>query len=196
MQNRASTDTEVANLALSRLRRPGISSLADGVSQRSRVMRLHYAIERDVLLRRYHWNFAEGRAKLAADSDAPVSEFKYQYTLPVNCVHVRRIDEDAKAQYRVSERKILTDCGAPLAILYTRNDVPEAHWDPLFLKAFTFALAEAGAHELTIDERIIENMDRSHEEELRKAFPADAMEAGPGVVEFGDVIAEYDRGRV
>jgi len=66
----ASTDVEIANMALSLMGEATITSLSDSIAA-ARAMNLHFLPVRDALLRSHPWNFAQRRIALAP---APVTK--------------------------------------------------------------------------------------------------------------------------
>lgn len=160
---RPDSEESVANLALDECKEDEIATLDDDLA-RARVVRRHFAIERDATLARLDWNFAMAWARPAADTVASPGALAIRFPLPPDCIAVREVfsapgvalldDEWAVETSRVVlggvevEAKVLvTNCATPL-VRYTRRVETVALWDPLFLKAFVKFLAGAIAPKL------------------------------------------------
>lgn len=155
MTARAGTEVEAANLALSDLGRPGITSLDDNNS-RARAVRMNFATARDAILQQHHWGFATGYAT-PAEITPPTAgwpgKFKKRFALPADCLKVREVVDSGANDWEVisgpdpvgsgGEIKVLaTNLGAP-SIAYTRCITTVRLWSPQFLKAFRHELASA-----------------------------------------------------
>jgi hypothetical protein len=161
---RASSEEEFANLALGRCKEDEIATFDDDVN-RARVVRRHFGLVRDALLRRLDWNFASTWTQPAADALAGVGTFVNRYPLPSECIAVRAVfdgsadvvlddDQWAVEGGRVTlagadvEAMILVCNSASALIRFTRRVESPRLWDPLFSQAFICLLAAACAPEL------------------------------------------------
>jgi len=188
----ASTETAVANEALSHIRVPAIVDIDADQSNTAMVLRKHFASVRDTSIRRYPWNFASRRAKLSKLVDAPAFGFCYQYGLPTDpwCLRVLEVNEcDGKdGEWKVEGRLILTDYCSPIRVRYLARETAVANWDAQFRTAFAFALASACAPELAKDGAITESMSEQAQAAFLDAFPSDAIEGTADEVPESDVL--------
>ena len=91
----AESETEICNLALTRLGHQQITDISTDITKGGDLCRLHYGRTRDALLRMHPWNFAIKRASLASYSTAPSFEYLYAFLLPVDCLKVIRTSWEA-----------------------------------------------------------------------------------------------------
>ena len=86
------TDTEICNMALSKLNVARITDLRDGTdtSRQATECRLIYDITRDMVLRDFPWNFARKRQVLALVTDEYVG-YDYAYMYPSDAVRAVEI---------------------------------------------------------------------------------------------------------
>lgn len=181
------TETSVANEALSLIKQPAIVHLDADSTKPARVLRVHFAEERDALLRQYPWNFASTRVKLQAQVQKPLFGFNYMYALPHDCMHVRwLVDAKSNDDWKVEKRAIITDLEPPLKVIYTRFAYEVALWDALFRKAFVRRLAVACGPELSADDRRMKILSDEAKELLLEAYPSDAAEGRPEDLPNGD----------
>lgn len=81
--------TEICNMALNHIGRERIADL-DEDSEPARTCKIHYDMQRRVLLRNYTWSFARKYSKLSLlDTDTP--GWNYTYAYPNDCVMARRL---------------------------------------------------------------------------------------------------------
>lgn len=156
--------TGIANSAIQRTGAGGrIMSLSDN-SREARACNVSYDSNRLSELSQYDWNFARKRALLAPDSTGPSFEYKYQFTLPADCVRVR-LPQDYSLDWRVEGRKILTNwptspqqlgfgtdinaTGPVLGITYTADVSDPSIFDPVFYDLLSLCLAIDICEELT-----------------------------------------------
>lgn len=81
--------TDICNMALNHIGREQIASLHED-TEAARTCRLHYDMQRRVLLRAYTWGFAMKTAPLSL-IDKTVPGWKYVYAYPNDCVMARKI---------------------------------------------------------------------------------------------------------
>jgi hypothetical protein len=90
----ATSETEICNIALTRLGHQMITTMTEG-TKAAELCNLHYPRTRDALLRHHPWNFAIKRATLALSGTTPNHEFTYQHALPTDCLKVIRTSWEA-----------------------------------------------------------------------------------------------------
>ena len=81
--------TDICNLALSHIGREQIASLNEE-TEAARTCKLHYDLQRQVLLRAYTWSFAKKYCKLS-EIDTKTPGWKHTYAYPNDCVMARKI---------------------------------------------------------------------------------------------------------
>ena len=81
--------TDICNMALNHIGREQIASLHED-TEAARTCKIHYDMQRKVLLRAYTWSFAMKTAELAL-IDKTVPGWKYVYAYPHDCVMARKI---------------------------------------------------------------------------------------------------------
>lgn len=140
------TETDIANLALQILEDQPITSLADD-NTRAREIRRAYEPTLRSLLRTYDWNFARRREVLAPDSTPPAFGRSYQYSLPAKCVCVRPTADDV--DWIVENKKVLTDEGPALNLIYTVLPDDTSTFDDIFVEAFAAKLAYQACGRIT-----------------------------------------------
>lgn len=149
------TEVSICNKALAFLGASPIISLNDD-NEAGRLCKAVYADQRDALLQGYPWNFAMRRASLAAEVTAPLWGFACQYILPAGpdpefCLRVYQVEDelDNACPYKIEGRKILTDDGGPLNIIYIARVTDPGLYSPLFSETLSATLAVILAANLT-----------------------------------------------
>jgi hypothetical protein len=201
----ASSEVEIANLALSHAGAGGpIASLSEA-SNEARECLLHYASCRDTLLRSHSWNFAQRQIDLA-DTGVAVDGWAYAYQYPSDCLTlhaVRAGGYDATRQVWVDmtlpasvgttvlyppmpysigvaadgmSRTILTDAYTAVAT-YTAAVTTVTVFDPLFTDALTFLLASRVTPRLTGKRDTMSECYKLYQTVLGAAAARDANEA-------------------
>lgn len=174
---------QIANLALRRLGADRIASLGEDSENARAINDVHETV-RDAVLRLHPWNCALARASLAADAAAPTWGYAYQYTLPADpyCLRVWRL-ADSAAAYKIEGRKLLTDAGAPLKLLYIARVTAPELFDAGLVVAMAAGLAAEIAFRLTNSRTAEEAMHKWFEQTLARARSADAQEGTPEPIE-------------
>lgn len=171
------TDTLIVNLALVKLGLKTITSIDDAVES-ARKAKLIYSNVRDSVLRSCSWNFATTIATLTNLPNDTVTGWDYVYTLPTDCVYVRKVYYDDSsiietptfgstnfvlpttdplpAPFRIVYHstlgyKVIVTNFYPAYIEYTGRIVDATAYDQLFVKAFATLLAAELASILTGD---------------------------------------------
>lgn len=114
--------------------------------ENARIMNRAYDIVRKGLLRRYNWNCAKKRIQLAPDSAVPVFDFNQQFSLPADCL---RPILPKKSDWVVEGKKILTNEGTVLNLIYIRDITDENDMDASLVRVFAGELAVAVAEKVT-----------------------------------------------
>lgn len=187
-QRAETTETHMANRALSHLGKPKITDIDSDTSNAGDEIRLHFASVRDGLQRQYPWNFCDERKRLTETGDG-FGTFAHCYDLPEDCLWARGIDGDRNAYFKiVSGRRIATDLPPPLTLIYNRRVVEVAYWDELFRNAFCLHLAVACCPRLVTDETLAETLRQRAQEALSVALPSDAAEGAADEIPDTDFV--------
>lgn len=156
---RASTETEVANLALSHCKEPPIGDLAED-DARARVCRVHFGTARDATLQGAHWSFAKAWAAPAKDTSTSLGPLKNRFPLPGDCIAVRSVDELERTEWDIENATVAIGVGSTADVLmlvtnadavticYTKRVDNPSLWTPQFVEAFGYELGSAIASEL------------------------------------------------
>ena len=168
---------DLCNSALSRLGANTITSFGDN-SPEARQCALAYDTNRRDELRRNRWNFAITRVVLAPDSLAPVFDFKYQFTIPANCLRVIR-PAITDLDWKIEGRKILTNDSDTLYLRYIADVEEVPQFDASFTSVLTISLAADMCEKLTQSTTKKRQLNEEYDDALREARRMNAFEAGP-----------------
>jgi hypothetical protein len=152
----AVTNIEVINQALVRVGADTITSLTEGTTP-AKIAGQVYKDNLRAMLAYSDWNFARKRVTPPKDATGPLYDWTFSYTLPPDCLVVRRVKDDTP--FRVEGRKLLTNVD-PVSIEYTALVEDVATWNAQFLEAFVLRLAATFAlsitHSLTLHQTLLE----------------------------------------
>ena len=105
---------DICNSALNQLGASTIISLTEN-SKNARIISQRFDSVRDQVFREHPWNALTKRVKLAQDSQAPVYEFSFAYTLPSDCLKVLSFSDSTSEylakndiNYKIENGKLLT----------------------------------------------------------------------------------------
>lgn len=138
------TETDICNMALSRLGEARIVSLSDSTTA-GRLAALHYAPTRDAVLRSHRWNFALRRATLSEMAAAPAFGWAHQFHLPADWLRVCELnasEEGLGREWKIEAGTLLTDAETA-QIVYVARVTEAEQFDPLFAQALALKLAAA-----------------------------------------------------
>lgn len=196
------SETDICNLALTRIGHSTITSLTQGNKAADRCA-LHYPMCRDALLRSHPWNFAIRRSTLAQSSTTPNHEFDYYHVLPTDCLKVIRTNWEADgtsstavygfpgingysgevAPYRVEYVPNVGKCIATnedtVKIEYVAKVTDAARFDPLFVDLLAQRLAAELAPDFTDTQSMAKAMWDIYQAKLASAHTTDAQEGTP-----------------
>ena len=136
----ATSETEIANIAMLHLGEDPISNIDSDVSARAIAARRRFDTTRDAVLAMGKWSFAKTQASIAADPEAPAWGFSFRYTLPgdfIRFVEPEQLDEP----FRRRGRYIHTDHGSPFTFDYIYRNEAVGEWEPMFTEAVGALLA-------------------------------------------------------
>jgi hypothetical protein len=185
----AQSETRIANLALQLLGAGTIMNLSDNTPEARECTRA-YDVCRRAELRKHIWNFAISRVQLAPDTLAPVFGYRYQFTLPVDCVRVM-LPNDPYLDWKLEGRKLLTNTtdspfgigpagGTPmLSVSYVTDITDTTLFDPLFVISVAALMAETMTERLTQSNAKKADARQAYKEAVEEAKHADALESLP-----------------
>ena len=162
--------TDICNLALSHIGREQIASLNEE-TEAARTCKLHYDLQRRVLLRAYTWSFARKYVKLA-EIDVKTPGWKHTYAYPNDCVMARKLYNEDNTWLFLEKNfpgnmdlVLLNDntkalvCNHRNAYLEYTYDVKEAElFSADFSQALSYYLAAAICMPLTGSEALAQQM--------------------------------------
>lgn len=170
--------TEIANLALGALGTARITDI-DQHSPGALAVRDAWSVALGVALRMNPWSFAIKRSNLTAELAPPMFGYAKAFRLPSDYVRMVEVNGELAgtrgAAYTIEGRSVLTSAEA-CQIRYVRMLEEVEIWDPCFVQAFGFALAEAIAPALSLSVEIASAMERKKEMAARRAILAGACE--------------------
>ena len=176
---------EICNGALTLLGGKAIASLDDD-TKAARACNRVYDSTRLLLLQAHPWNFAMARASLAALSTSPLWEFDNAFSLPADCLFVKKIN--STEAWNVEGTAIHTDEGAPLTILYMSDVTDPNVMTPLFRAALSARIALDIGYDMTGNATLLTTMKTIYDERLSGARTNDAQEGTPDAIEQGSWI--------
>lgn len=187
----SSSDVEICNVALTRVKRKRITDLADGTPSGNDCNAI-FGPSRDAMLTGHAWNFAEGRKKLAQLSTAPVYIYDYAYQLPTDFLTVREVhDNDAGiggVDYRIVGDQIHSSA-SQIYLSYTK-----AITDASALPAdFRDALSDTLGAQLARTSTRRQELEARAEKSLRKAKSSDSIQDNPEYILDGSWVTERFR---
>ncbi len=135
-----------------------ITSLTED-SDNARLCNQFYAPVRDAVLRAHPWNCAIERRTLTELTTAPISGYDHQYQLPANpwCLRILQVgDSEDYPQiiWRIEGRKLLSDGGTSIKIVYIKRITDTNEFDPLLVDAIALKLAIKLAMPMTSNPQI------------------------------------------
>ena len=173
--------TDICNLALNHIGREHIADLNED-TEAARTCKLHYDLQRQVLLRAYTWSFAKKYTKLS-EINTKTPGWKYTYAYPNDCVMARKLyDEDNTWLYLEKnvpgnmDQVLLNDntkalvCNHKDAYLEYTYDVKDANlFTADFAQALSYYLAAAICVPLTGSEALAQQMQAQGQGILQEA---------------------------
>lgn len=186
------TSIDIQNLALIAIGEEPIESIEDNTKSASILKRI-YQLTKEAELRKYNWNFAMTRAKIAALATDSYDDFGTlkQYQLPTDCLRVLYVEgwyigsyvtpvlDRDDTQFRIEGNRIITDYNHdPLFIRYIRR-VDDTELDPAFVDVFANALAIKLSAIITQTTTIKQLVMQQYELSLQDALRANAIEQPP-----------------
>lgn len=150
----ALSQTEIVNLALTRLGQDRVISITDDV-EAARVMRSLWDFTRDAVLAGYPWKFAIKRTSLPALAAAPEYGWERQFTVPEECLRLVQVGDDyvfytgLLETFQLEGGVIMTNEAAPLRLRYVQRITNVGLWPVLFGRVVAMQLAIDACEKLT-----------------------------------------------
>ncbi|HEX2749395.1 MAG TPA: hypothetical protein VHM91_15405 [Verrucomicrobiales bacterium] len=177
------SQTEIANLALGHFGQSRITSFGQD-HPGAEAVRDCWDFARDAVLRAHHWNFATAEAVLTEIASAPLVGWARQFALPadfrrlVSCNGVPAGTRDTEFSIRGN---VLVTNDAEAKVEYVRNVTACEEWDPDFVLAFSFQLAELIAPRLSLDGGMSARLAQRKQDAGLTAMVSDATDSRPNV---------------
>lgn len=181
------SQVQIANYAGVKVGAEAVLTALDENNKLARTVSAVWDIALDATLAAHPWNFAIGRAALAALVDMPVYGYARQFQRPsdmlrlveVNDVHVWGLTPGADAPYQLEGDRILTDLGAPLRIRYVRRILDTGSFSAGFVEALACRLAAEIALPMTESSTTREMMMQAFNASIGEAKGVDGRENPP-----------------
>jgi hypothetical protein len=180
----------ICNSSLNLLGASSISTLTED-TKNARLCNQRYESVRDRVFRSHSWNCLTKRIQLAQDSNAPIIEYTYQYTLPTDCLRVLKVHNGttdsitSEIEYKVEGRKIKTDQGT-LYLIYIAKDTDPNNYDSYLRESISHQLAADLAYAITSNATLANNYMARADERLREARFIDSSENSLETVESSE----------
>lgn len=187
----------IMNMAAQKCGAKRIQSPDEG-SLVAREMSAAWDIVRQSVLRMYRWNFAKGRAELAASATAPLMGWTYQSPVPADFLGLIGIFTDnfyqqqytdTKSQYVLenngSQQVIMSELN-PLYIVYTKDVTDTAQFDATFDQVLACHLALHLQYKLSLGLQRVAQIQKELDYWERKAKMSDAIENTPEVIQSSE----------
>jgi|TARA_B100000242_G_scaffold151703_1_gene108335 hypothetical protein len=175
---------DICNSALNQLGASTIISLTEN-SKNARIISQRFDSVRDQVFREHPWNALTKRIKLAQDSQAPVYEFSFAYTLPSDCLKVLSFSDSTSEylakndiNYKIENGKLLTSSSV-VYLKYIARETDTSKYDSSLSETISAALAADIAYAITGSTTVMQLFEGKYKEKLKDARFADATEGMP-----------------
>ena len=179
------SEVQIARLALQHLGdRYDITSLTEASPEAEQV-NLVFDNVRDMVLREHPWKFARKYTTPASLAGVVPGNWSYMYTYPSDAMRVIRIvnplgDDKTPIRFEIARnsadlRVVLTNESEP-TLEYTKQVTDPQQFDPQFVIAFSYRLAQYIAMPITGDRQVMADMKSMADIEIGKAKASDANE--------------------
>ncbi len=150
----ATSKTELANLALTRLGQSRILDISGG-SENAILCNLLYPKARDEVLRSHNWCCAIERQSLAQSDYEIGDEYSYQYQLPADpyCLRVIGMPDNPIADYTIEGRQLLTN-ETSVIVKYIKRIENTSLFDSLLADAIVLNLALKLSYKIVLDLKV------------------------------------------
>jgi len=168
---------DICNSALNMLGGATIISLTEN-SKNGRLCNQRYEPVRDAIFRSHPWNCLIKRIDLAANTETPNFQWKFQFTLPSDCLRVLRTENSNfsnEEQYRIEGRNLLTN-QSTIKIQYVAKITDTTKYDTLLIETISARLAAELCYPITQSATLKDRMFALYDAKLKEARFADATE--------------------
>jgi hypothetical protein len=168
---------DICNSALNMLGGATIISLTEN-SKNGRLCNQRYEPVRDAIFRSHPWNCLIQRIDLAANTETPNFQWKFQFTLPSDCLRVLRTENSNfsnEEQYRIEGRNLLTN-QSTIKIQYVAKITDTTKYDTLLIETISARLAAELCYPITQSATLMDRMFALYDAKLKEARFADATE--------------------
>ncbi len=180
------TQTSLANIALGHLGKSPVTDIGER-SPEAQVLRLHWDLTRDELLRLRNWKFATRRAVLSSLADPPLFQWSHAWQLPADCL--RAVEYNGRPagtgtgapDYEIEGPVLLSNDDTARLTYIARVEAVSA-WDANFCAAFALLLAAAVAPAISSAPELGARLRQRGEMAAMQAFGPDARESRPRAV--------------
>lgn len=174
---------QIFNAAIDLVEDEAITSPTDDTAP-AKWLNRNYDLVRDYLIRGYEFNFARDRACIAAQSTEPAFGWKYQYTIPVDCLRVLPLTEGGLLNgklipYEIENTVILTNAKPPLKLRYLRRVENPTEFDAMFVQLLAARLGMMMAQAITGKASFQQILSQFYTDIQEKAEVVDAQEGTP-----------------
>jgi len=174
-----SSETEIANKALSLINVKSINALSETSSKEAREINLIFYSVLDEILEEptATWSFSTKTTSLAKLTDTPLYKWTYIYQLPTDMLRIIEIVDSNGYYIDKWERQgmtILCDTDSPIYLKYVYRPTNVVNLTPIFVECFAAKLAAKLANKLTSDKGAQDRSEILYEKTLKKSVLADA----------------------
>ena len=163
---------DICNSALNQLGASTIISLTEN-SKNARIISQRFDSVRDQVFREHPWNALTKRIKLAQDSQAPVYEFSFAYTLPSDCLKVLSFSDSTSEylakndiNYKIENGKLLTSSSV-VYLKYISRETDTSKYDSSLSETISAALAADIAYAITGSTTVMQLFEGKYKEKLK-----------------------------
>ena len=167
---------QIANIALRRCSAGRIDEIDQEESEEAELINDLWDVLLDEVMQAGTWTFATKTVELAQETTAASIEFDYSYALPSDLLQLLTgldvVDEEEYGEYEVNEDSIVTNL-EEFSIKYIKRVTDTSKFSAKFIDAFAYRLAADIVYSLTGKKERRDDMMKSYEKSLRKAFQLD-----------------------
>lgn len=189
------------NMALDHLKEAPLSSTTDE-DPFCKWLQRNYDQQRDYLLGRYLWKFAQARASISAEVAAPAFGWNYQYLGPADMIRLIPPTYDGKwmgtpVPYELEsnaggDQVILTNLEAPMKLRYIRRITNEGKFTNDFCEVLAIRLARRMAHWATGKNSFVQTLDAMMKETMQEVKETETFQVVGGMYYDDDIATERE----
>ena len=185
------TESDIMNLALTRLGQSIILDVELSELQNAKVVRTHYPAARDHCLRLGDWSFATKRQVLSPAQQAPAFGYEYKYELPHDYIGEQFISDTNgnEVDYEIEGGRTLLCNSNGIRLTYTYREENTTNFSPEFITLLKIYLAKEIAYPITLSEPVSRSVRDEFEETKVECLSMDSKGSGydnqTGSIELG-----------